>query len=335
MPTGSACRGRCMNATRTMLAAVMRGTPVRLPENVDTTMTGLATILRQAPDRIDVEGLNREAGRLATAGDQDLEAVARQLKPQSFAALDAAEQKLQALEGRRQAIQREAEQIGIPDVIDIDTAAILNDIEEKLARPSLRRAVREQLEHERRQWLETLDVHGGLTEELARMRKEFFPEHGPALKQIAEEQKALERERDLGRQEVQREVDFLRGKLDQLKVERPEQLPEALGAPAGTDMAKALEAAEFNRNVRMAMATGPRGAETRAPTAGERAPTGAPKAGEAPRIAPEIEAAATAVMESKGSLGDFKAVVAKELKALDAELADAQAAMKCAGAANA
>jgi hypothetical protein len=142
----------------------------------------------------------------------------------------------------------------VPDVVDLDTGAILNDIEERLKMPALRRAEREQLEHERAQWIQTLDVHGGLTEDLVRMRREFFPEHGPALRALAEERDALIRERVSAQSAVQREIDFLRGKLDQLDAgERPaapQQTADDLGFGSPADMAKALEAAEFDRLIR-------------------------------------------------------------------------------------
>lgn len=231
------------------LRSVLSGTPVRPMDTPETAMTALSTILRQPTDRVSIEGLQGALDRAAGMTDADLEGIARELKPQSFAALDAVDQKLKALDDRAAAIRQEAQQIGATDVIDMGTASILHDIESQLQQPNLRRAVRQELEHQRQQWLETLDVHGGLTNELQRMRTEFFPEHGPALQQIAQERQGLMRERTQARQEAQRETDFLRSKLDRIRVARPEDVPAHtadMGPPL--DFANALDRAELNRS---------------------------------------------------------------------------------------
>lgn len=318
---------------RDAFGAVLRGQPFNPGEaGGDTPMTALGTILRAAPDQINVEGLQREAGRVATLSDSDLTPIVRELKPNSFKQVDAIDAKLRALDDRIEAIGREADQIGVPDVIDMDTAAILHDIEGRLAGKGLRKAEREQLLHERRQWIETLDVHGGLTDELTRMRREFFPEHGPSLREIAEERAKLMRQRELAQGEAQREVDFLRGKLDRLDVTKADEAALSLGFKEPADLARALQAAEFERQVRIA-AEVPREGQTVSAAPREKAGSGETGIEALPaEQAKAIDTAAQAVMETPGTLGAHKAALTQELQAIDAELADARAALSCAGA---
>jgi hypothetical protein len=310
------------------LRSILTGTPVRPVDNPETAMTALSTILRQPTDRVSIEGLQGVLDRTAGMTDADLEGVARELKPQSFAAMDAVDQKLQALDQRVAAIRQEAEQIGPTDVIDMDTASILNDIESRLQQGGLRRAVRQQLEHERRQWLETLDVHGGLTNELQRMRTEFFPEHGPALQQIAQERAGLMQERTQAQQEAQREIDFLRSKLQQIRLAKPEEIPAHtadMGPPA--DLANALDRAEFNRNAsifREAIPARREAAPVRPVPTRESVPATAPATSAAP--APDV----TGLLQAKPAKNIREALM-QELEQHEIGVKEAAAIKACVG----
>ena len=311
---------------------ILRGRAVQLEDirPVDTPMTALATILRQTPDRIEIDGLPRAAARVAALPDAELEPFARQVKPSSFKPLDDVNAQIRALDQRAEAIQQEADQIGVADVADPDTAAILRDIEEKLQRPALRKAEREQLLHERRQWIETLDVRGGLTEALRQGRRDVFPEHLPQLREIAAERAKLEKELAIARVEAQREIDFLRSKLDKIETgqsDAPVTRETFGGEPA--DIAKALDAAEFDRMIRTVRENVPGGERPSAAPA-TRAPVPKPtETGLAPEQMEATKAAADAVLETKGSLGDFKRTANRELEAVEMELADARAAAAC------
>lgn len=263
--------------------AVMRGTPVDLSDLAragDTPMTALGTILRMAPDTIRPGGIAGPLERVRSLPDSEMESFAREMKPDSFRALDSVDARLAALETRRDAIQHEADQIGVADVIDLDTAALLNDIEERLRRPALRRAERLQLEHERAQWIQTLDVHGRLTDDLVRMRREFFPEHGPALRALAEERAALMRERAAAQSVVKGEVDALRRKLESISFGRrfaDDVSPDVLARELETtpvDLAAALQRADFERQATIAQEAG-----FFASRAAEGGSTGVPKPG--------------------------------------------------------
>jgi len=313
------------------LDAVMRGQAVALDELQpgDMPMTGLATILRGAPDQIRVEGLGNTVPRIASLPDSEIEQLGRQLRPETFAPLDAIDQKLQALDQRTQAIHQEAQQIGLADVADIDTAARLQDIETRLQQKNLRKTVRADLERERETINQSIDPNGQLTEELKTTRRDFFPQHAEDLKAIETERAGLMQQREAAQSVAAREIEAMRKRLDSLPAGSQfgdEASPGLLGAEFGKpeDVAKALEAADFNRTVRMAQEIGP--TATRA----VEMPVPKETAGAAPVERPEIEAAAKAVMEGKGgALADFRKAVAKEMDGLDLELKDAQAAANC------
>jgi hypothetical protein len=313
---------------------ILRGRGVRLEDlkPADTPMTALGTILRMAPDAVDARAdLPLAAARVAALPDAELEPFVRQMKPGSFKALDEVNGKLKALDQRAEALHQEADQIGVADVADPDTAAILRDIEEKLRQPGLRAATREQLLHERAQWIETLDVHGGLTEALKQGRRAVFPEHLPQLREIAAERAKLQKELTIAQGEAQREVDFLRGKLDKIEAGRPDEpvSHETFGADPA-DVARGLEAAEFDRMIRTVRENVP-GGERPAASPSPREPTPKPTAdGLAPEQVQAIKTAADAVMEGKsGALSDFKRAVKREMDGLDLELNDARSAAAC------
>jgi hypothetical protein len=190
--------------------------------------------------------------------------------------------------------------------------------------PALRKAQREQLLHERAQWIETLDVHGGLTagaEAGAAGCISRAPSRRCARSRPSGQARAPT---ELARAEAQREVDFLRSKLDKIETGRPEEpvTRRPFGAEPA-DVAKALEAAEFNRHVRMVRENVP-GERPGLAKSGQDKPKLRPSDGLAQRANPtRSNAAATAVMEGKGTLGDFKRTAKRELDALDLEMKDA------------
>lgn len=286
---------------------VLRGRAVRLEDlqPADTPMTALATILRGAPGQIQPEGLPRAAARVAALTDADIEPFARQLKPNSFVALDRVNEQMRGLDERSAAIKQEAEQIGMPDVIDLDTAALINDAETNLKRTDLTRRQREAYEHQRDTWLQSVDPHGALKQELERLRTDFFPEHGPALAQIAEERTKLQRQLELARGEAQREVDFLRDKFNAVEAAKPDApvTRETFGGEPA-DVAKALEAAEFDRHIRTVRENVPSGMTAPKPV---QEPVKIAPDGLAPEQTEAINSAATAVMEGKsGTPSGFK-----------------------------
>lgn len=278
--------------------AVMRGQPVQLEGLglADTPMTALGTILREAPQEIRADGLANAIDRIRMLPGAELEPVVRELKPQAFAQLDAIDAKLKALDDRVAAIHGEAQQIGVTDIIDLDTAALINDAIEGLKKPGLTRRQRIDLEHQRDTWMQSIDPRGELTGELERTRKEFFPEHGPALKEIAAERDSLMRDRQQAQGEVQREVDFLKGKLEKMDFAKPEQALKDIGVTESADLPALLQRAEFERQVRLVRETAPGLAEPSAPR------IEVPPAAEAkmtPEQAAALETAGRASIEAK------------------------------------
>lgn len=321
---------------REAMDPILRGRALSADElrPADTSMTALGMILRNAPQPVDARAdLPRAIERIASLSDADLEPFARQIKPSSFTALDRVNEQLRGLDERVAAIRAEAEQIGMPDVIDLDTAALINDAVENLKRTDLTRRERIAYERQRDTWLQSVDPHGALQQELERLRKDFFPEHGPALAEIADQRAKLQKDLQRARTEAQNEIDFLRGKLDRLKVKQdaPDAASTAadIGFSTPADMAKALEAADFDRLIRAVRENVP-GGERPAAAPAPRAP--APKStadGLAPEQVEAVKAAADSVMEGKSSLGDFKRAAKRELDALDLEANDARAASAC------
>lgn len=142
------------------------------------------------------------------------------------------------------------------------------------------------------------------------------------------------------REELQGEVDSLMRRFERragevgdtaLDVGAQLEKPKGKAAKVNPDLAepgdltKQLQAAEFNRQIRMAQE-----AATPARTEVNGQTRTATDKGGLPVETPEIEAAAKAVMEGKGgALADFRKAVAKEMDGLDLEMKDAEAAMRC------
>lgn len=201
--------------------AVMRGRPVELADltrTADTPLTALGTILRQAPDQIRVEGLGNTLDRVRALPDPEIEALLREVRPDAFKALDDIARRSAELDARATAIDQEVNQIGVSDVVDIDTGARLQFVEDRLKAKRLRKQERLDLERERETIVQSIDPQGKLPKELAAVRADFFPEQQAALKEIEEARAALKRETDAARSVLAREIDQVRGRLDNLTV---------------------------------------------------------------------------------------------------------------------
>lgn len=187
---------------------------------MDTPMTALGTILSERPEQIRPEGLEGAKAGVRHLPDSELEPLLRETKPAAFAPVENIDTKLKALDERISVIHQEAQQIGLADVADIDTAARLQDIDQRLAAKGLRKATRQDLEREREMISQSIDPQGQLTEELKSVRKDFFPEHAEVLKQIEEERAGQMRERASAQSVLQTEIDQLRERVDKLTPER-------------------------------------------------------------------------------------------------------------------
>lgn len=203
--------------------AVMRGRPVELADltrTADTPMTALGTILRNTPEtiRADIGGFGNTLDRVRALPDSEIEALLREVRPDAFAALDDIARRSAELDARAAAIDREVSQIGVSDVVDIDTGARLQFVEDRLKAKGLRKKERADLERERETIVQSIDPQGKLPKELAAVRADFFPEQQAALKEIEEARAALKRETDAARSVVAREIDQVRGRIDSLTV---------------------------------------------------------------------------------------------------------------------
>lgn len=313
--------------------AVMRGRPVDLSDvtrGADTAMTAIGRAL-STPEAIQAQGLDNLAtalDRVRALPDSELEPIARQIKPGSFTQLDAVDEKLRALDERVAAVRQEAEQIGLTDVADIDTAARLQDIEERLAAKGLRRAVRQDLEREREMILESVGPELGA--ELRTARRDLFPEHAATLRQIEEERAALMRERTLAAGEAQREVDFLRSKLD--KIELQQNVPAALaeiGFAAPADVGPTLARAEMMRQARVVREVlGDQPRATPAALPAESATVSAPELDRA--LDTEVRRLIEANADREVSIGGRTIRAAEAMAEADRMDRDAAAALGCA-----
>lgn len=246
-----------------VMDAILRGRPVDLadlPRTADTPLTALGTILRSEPAtiRADISGLGNAVDRVRALPDGEIEAVLREARPDAFRQIDDIARRSAELDARVAAINSELNQIGLPDVVDLDTAARLQDIEEQLARKGLRRQVREDLIREREMISQSVDPQGRLAEELKTLRADFFPEQQKALKEIADAREALAREREAAQSTVTREIEQVRKRLGGLDFGRSfaddvpaDVLAREFGGVEPAKLGEAIQRADMMRQARI------------------------------------------------------------------------------------
>jgi hypothetical protein len=243
--------------------AILRGRPVDLADlsrTADTPLTALGTILRSEPGtiRADISGLGNTVDRVRALPDTEIEAVLREARPDAFKQIDDIARRAAELDARVSQINSELDQIGLPDVVDLDTAARLQDIETQLAKKGLRRQVRQDLEREREMITQSVDPQGRLAEELKALRADFFPEQQKALKEIADAREALAREREAAQSVVTREIEQMRNRLGSMDFGRAfadempaDVLAREFGSFGPTGLAEAIQRADMMRQVRV------------------------------------------------------------------------------------
>lgn len=336
--------------------AVMRGQPVDLASlgaTADTPLTALGTILRAQPGadgvRPEIRGLTGAVDRVRALPDTEFQALLREAKPEAFAQIDNIARRETDLEARVTALDREAGQIDVADIVDVDSGARLQDIEAQLAKKGLRKAVRLDLEREREMITQSLDQPGGrIAAELEGVRADFFPEQKAARAAIAAEREALATERASAESVLKGEVDQLRARIDALEVGgryADDISPDTLAAEFGTDapgLDGAIQRADLMRQARMVREVVPDIQQVleRAPT--DRGADGMPaqqritSPGDAPAkvpadLTPEqkavLDAETERVLTKSGPMRD---VIMREIEKADLSVKDAQAAMGCA-----
>lgn len=308
------------------LDAVMRGKPVDFAElnrTADNPMTALGTILQQAPDRIRAEGvdLGPLIDRVRALPDSEIEAFARESKPNSFARLDKVEGQLADLRSQREEISQRAPTLA--DMVDPDTAMRLQDIEADLAKPGLRRQAREALEQERDMISQTVDPKDRLPKEAEKKQRAQLADLD---KQIAR----LEPQHQEARATAEAATADLRRKLDRhadLATPAPE-VAQDLGYQAPADLGAAIVRADALRQSRMMreiLPDGPKpgGDPVVRPVAPEKA-----AAEPTPEELKTLDTQAAAVLEQPGR-GDLRRAAQRDLDAADVQMKDAQAALGC------
>ena len=249
-------QGRAMDA-------ILRGRPVDLADlsrTADTPLTALGTILRSEPAaiRADISGLGNAVDRVRALPDGEIEGVLRELRPDAFKQIDDIARRSAEFDARVAQIDAELSQIGLPDVVDLDTAARLQDIETQLAKKGLRKQTRLDLEREREVITQSVDPQGRLAEELKTLRADFFPEQQKALKEIADAREALAREREAAQSVVTREIEQTRNRLGSMSAgskfadEVPaDVLAREFGAFDPAKIGEAIQRADMMRQARI------------------------------------------------------------------------------------
>jgi len=327
--------------------AVLRGRPVDLADlsrTADTPLTALGTILRSEPTaiRADISGLGNVVDRVRALPDTEIEAVLREASPDAFRQVDDIARRAAELDARAAQINAELNQIGLPDVVDLDTAARLQDIEDQLAKKGLRRQVREDLIREREMISQSVDPQGRLAEELKTLRADFFPEQQKALKEIADARDALAREREAAQSVVTREIEQVRSRLGSMDFGRSfadevpaDVLAREFGGIEPAKLGEAVQRADMMRQGRIFREiVGDPG------SAGFSRATDAPPARATETLSPEqtkaLETETARLLENEANAArevsiDGQTMSAREaMEDADRMAKDAQAALGCA-----
>lgn len=210
--------------------AVLRGRPVDFAElnrTADTPLTALGTILQRTPDQIRVEGLgglSAALDRTRALPDSEIEAFARETKPNSFARIDKVDAQLTELKTRLQEIETRSP----VDMLDPETAQRVQEIDRNLSAPALTSRRREALEDERAMIMDTVNPNGKMDREVAKTQRS---ERVEVQKQIDR----LERQREEARATADAATADLRRKLGRYE--------ELLGTPR-TALEQAVKSAD-------------------------------------------------------------------------------------------
>lgn len=241
--------------------AVMRGRPVDfadLSRTADTPMTALGTILRQQTDQPDIRVRDPAPlfERMGALPDSEIEAFAREARPNSFARLDRVEAEIAA--ARASLAEIEGRQPSVADLLDPDTAMRVADIEQDLAAPALTRKERTALERERDMIMATVDPRDRLPKQAEKAQR---TERAAAEKQIAK----LEEIRQEAKATADAATADLRRKMERYaaKVDPAEAIAD-LGFKAPADFGMALARADILRQARMVRDILPEGVTPRA-----------------------------------------------------------------------
>jgi len=325
---------------------ILLGRPVRLAETMtDTPMTALGTILRSGPDNIraQIGGLGDALDRIRALPDTEIEAVARQARPQAFAQLDRVRGELAEVESKLADLDHGLQSITTADLVDPLSGARLADIEDRLGARGLKAKERRQLERERDQITESLDPEGRLPAELERTRRELeTPEEAAARADLTTRRAGLQRELDVAGGEASREVAAFRSKLDQqgvgaLRAFADEVDPVALqaeGMGITPDLAGRLERmlrdAELDR---LRQVTAPLFRTERLPTGGQAAARIDPLETKALDLEAERVVLEGPMAKMEFKIGDRTMTAADAIAAADRQISEAEIAMNCAAGA--
>ncbi len=292
------------------LDAVMRGRMPSLDElrPGDVPQTGVGTVLRAGENLApQIEGL--PTPKIDLPNPKDIMGHVAAESPKEWERLGAARKELADTQAKLDKIEGDPAWVVSPGTPDKATARVLADLESRLEKAK------------------SHDEQARIADQIDGIRESLTP---------ATERAKLTAQRE----ELQGEVDSLMRRFERragevgdtaLDVGAQLEKPKGKAAKVNPDLAepgdltKQLQAAEFNRQIRMAQE-----AATPARTEVNGQTRTATDKGGLPVETPEIEAAAKVVMEGKGgALADFRKAVAKEMDGLDLEMKDAEAAMRC------